>query len=135
MREQSSNPIRCILDKVVKDIAALPVAAVPLAGAMIAMQTGIPTAFTAFVMSELGKRADLGLVSPAAKAVMWLSQLADDKDEQFAQNEIDKQYALIKALRLEDALVKAIVFTSQLAEHIASIDLCEAEVIKAGSVC
>ena len=111
-------PLNRLFSQISLDVAALPRSAVQLVGALIAMQEGLPPWLNAFVMAQLGARADLSEVSPAAEALMRLSAFAAHSDQAFAQIEIQAQHDLLKAIALDDKVFVAAAFMSRLAERL-----------------
>jgi hypothetical protein len=63
-------PLSALLQQVADDVASLPVTAVQLVGAVIAMQHDLPPALSTFIMAKLALRTDMTIVSPAAEALM-----------------------------------------------------------------
>jgi hypothetical protein len=111
--------IRHVLAALAEDVAALPQAAVPLVGAFIATQPGLAPWLYSWVMAQLGTRTYLGAVSPAAEAVMRICEFSKYKELEFAQDEINAQFALLKALELESALRAAVAFMVRFADRLA----------------
>ncbi len=89
--------VRHLLAGLMEDAAALPQAAVLLVGAFITTQPGLAPWLYAWVMEQLGTRTYLGAVSPAAEAVMHISEFSKYRELEFAQDEISAQFALLKA--------------------------------------
>jgi len=112
--------VRHVIAGLVEDVGALPLAAVPLVGAFIATQPGIAPWLYTWVMAQLGTRTYMGAVSPAAEAVMRISEFSKYKELAFAQDEISAQFALLKALELEGALHAAVAFMVRLADRLAT---------------
>jgi hypothetical protein len=110
--------IRYLLEQMIQDIQALTSAAVPLAGALVALQEGLPPWLSEFIRAQLSARADLSVVSPAAEAMMRLSAFAAYRDMEFAQLEIQRQFALLKAIGLDDKVFVAAAFMSRLADRL-----------------
>ena len=111
--------VRHLLAALMEDVAALPQAAVALVGAFIATQPGLAPWLCAWVMAQLGTRTYLGAVSPAAEAVMRISEFSKYRELEFAQDEISAQFALLKALELEGALRAAVAFMVRFADRLA----------------
>ena len=103
---------------IIEDVVALPLSAVQLVGALVAMQENLPSWLSNFVMAQLGARADLTKVSPAAEAVMRLRAFAAYSDMEFAQLEIQTQQALLKAIALDDKVFVASAFMVRLADRL-----------------
>lgn len=108
-----------LLKQIAQEVAALPVPAVQLVGALVSMQNGLPPAIHTFVMAQLSQRADLSEVSPAAEAMMRMQAFSTYSDMAFAQLEIQAQHALLKAVALDDKVLVAAAFMSRLAEYMA----------------
>jgi hypothetical protein len=113
--------VRHVLAGLMDDVAALPLAAVPLVGAFIATQSGLAPWLYAWIMAQLGTRTCMGAVSPAAEAVMRISEFSKYKELEFAQDEISAQFALLKALELESALHDAVAFMVRFADKLAMV--------------
>jgi len=107
-----------LLSRVVKDIDELPLSAVQLVGGLFSMHEGVPKWLVSFIMVHLGKRTDMSVVSPAAEAVMRLVAFAKYADTAFAQMEIQRQHALLRAIALDDKVLVAAAFLHRLAAHI-----------------
>lgn len=114
----TSAQYRQLLTHISADVVALPLSAVQLVGALVAMQEDLPPWLGNFVMAQLSARADLSVVSPAAEAVMRLRAFAAYSDMEFAQIEIQTQHALLKAIALEDKVFVAAAFLARLANHL-----------------
>lgn len=107
-----------LLDQISEDIRQLPLPAVPLVGALVALQDNLLPALRRFLMDQLGQRADLSVVSPAAEAVMRLSAFSAYSEMEFAELEIRTQMALLKAIAMEDKVLVAAAFMARLAERV-----------------
>lgn len=101
-----------------QEVAALPLSAVPLAGALISVETSLPPILRNWIMDELGRRVPLDVVTPAAEAVMRIREFGRHTQMDFALHEIEAQYALLEALNLVDSMYTAVDFMSQLARHL-----------------
>jgi hypothetical protein len=110
--------LRQLFDHISDDVVALPRAAVQLVGALVAMQEDLPPWLNQFVMAQLGARADMRAVSPAAEAVMRLSAFAAYSEMEFARIEIQTQHALLKAIALDDKVFVAATFMARLADRL-----------------
>jgi hypothetical protein len=109
-----------LLDLIAEDVRQLPLPALQLVGALVALQDGMPDALQRFLMDQLGQRTDLSVVSPAAEAVMRLSAFSAYSEMEFAALEIRTQMALLKAIAMEDKVLVAAAFMSRLAERVES---------------
>lgn len=107
-----------IFQAIADDIAELPDASLPLVGALIVIQKDVLPTFQSWLLAELSKRCDLTVVSPAAEAVMRLNEFGIYRGEKFADEEINAQFSLLKALNLIDALSYALEFISKLATRL-----------------
>lgn len=107
-----------LMDAVRQDVAALPLSAVPLAGALISVETSLPSILRTWIMGELGRRVPLDVVTPAAEAVMRIREFGRHAQMDFALHEIEAQYALLEALDLVDSMYVAVDFMTQLADHL-----------------
>jgi hypothetical protein len=116
--DMTDAQIKHQLNLIIQDVQALPVAAVPLVGALVAIQTGLPAWLNKFIMDQLNARADLSVVSPAAEAMMRLSAFAAYRDMAFAQLEIQRQFELLKAIGLDDKILVAAAFMAGLADRL-----------------
>ncbi|MEO5660615.1 MAG: hypothetical protein ABIQ90_12615 [Polaromonas sp.] len=114
----SNAQISCLLLQIIEDVQALPGAAVPLVGALISLQDGLPPWLRDFIMAQLSARADLSEVSPAAEAMMRLSAFSAYGDMEFAKVEIQLQIELLKAFAMDDKVLVAAAFMSRLAERL-----------------
>ena len=107
-----------LLDQIAEDVRQLPLPAVQLVGALVALQDGMPDALHRFLMDQLGQRTDLSVVSPAAEAVMRLGAFSAYSEMEFAALEIRSQMALLRAIAMEDKVLVAAAFMSRLAERV-----------------
>lgn len=107
-----------LMDAVRRDVAALPPTAVPLAGALLSVETALPAVLRTWILTELDRRVPLDVVTPAAEAVMRIREFGRLAQMDFAIHEIQAQYALLEALNLVDSMYAAIDFMSQLAQHL-----------------
>ncbi len=114
----SEDPLSALLQQVADDVTLLPVAAVQLVGAVIAMQHDLPPVLSAFIMAKLALRTDMSVVSPAAEALMRMRAFAAYSDMEFAQLEIHTQHGLLKAIALDDKVLVAAAFMSRLASRL-----------------
>lgn len=119
MNSNSEVPLSALLQQVADDVASLPVAAVQLVGAVIAMQQDLPPALSAFIMAQLALRTDMSVVSPAAEAVMRMKAFSAYSDREFAQLEIQTQHALLRAIALDDKVLVVAAFMNRLADRLA----------------
>ncbi len=92
------------------DIARLPLGAVQLAGALVAAHPYLPGKLSNWVMQEMGKRVDMREVSPVAEAAMRIFVFAESFDKDYGFQEVQSQYALIKAMGKERELHIAVAF-------------------------
>ena len=113
------GPMSDMLQQVADDVAALPLGAVQLVGAIVSMQHGLPGALSEFIMTQLALRTDMHTVSPAAEAVMRLCAYSDHSDMEFAKLDIQMQHSLLRALALDDKVLVAAAFMSRLADRVA----------------
>ncbi len=116
----SEEPLSALLQQVADDVASLPVAAVQLVGALIAMHHDLPPVLSAFIMSRLALRTDMRVVSPAAEAVMRMTAFSTYSDMEFARLEIQAQHALLKAIALDDKVLVAAAFMTSLANRLTT---------------
>lgn len=107
-----------LLDQIADDVRQLPLPAVQLVGALVALQDNLPSALHRFLMDQLAQRDDMRVVSPAAEAVMRLSAFSAYSDMEFAALEIRSQMALLKAIAMEDKVLVAAAFMARLAERV-----------------
>lgn len=107
-----------LLDQIAEDVRQLPLPAVQLVGALVALQDHLPPALHRFLMDQLAQRDDMQVVSPAAEAVMRLSAFSAYGEMEFAELEIRAQMALLKAIAMEDKVLVAAAFMSRLAERV-----------------
>lgn len=110
-----------LLSHVREDVARLPRATVPLVGALVSVETGLPSRFRGLLMAELARRVPLDLVTPAAEAVMRIREFGRYAQMDFAQQEIEAQYALLHALDQVDSTYQATDFMIQLARRIEAV--------------
>lgn len=116
-----SGQLDLLLRRVREDMAALRLPTVPLVGALVSGETALPAWFRDWLLAELGRRAPLEVVSPAAEAVMRLREFGRYATMDFALQEIEAQYALLQALGLVDEMYRAVDFMTQLSERIAQM--------------
>ena len=107
-----------LLRHVADDIGALPVSALQLVVALIALQNNMPKSLRDFLMAQIGTRADLRELSPAAEAVMRLHAMGPYRDLECVQSELVAQQALLTALALDDKLFMAVAFMDRLADRL-----------------
>jgi len=110
--------MQALLDDISEDVRQLPVSAIQLVGALVALQDNLPPALRRFLMAQLSQRADLSVVSPAAEALMRLSAFSAYSDMEFAALEMRAQMALLKATAMEDKVLIAAAFISRLAGRV-----------------
>ena len=122
-RVKFDSNIQPLLQEIQDSVAALPVSAVPLVAAIVAMQPGMPSAIYALIMDWLDQRSDLSEVSPAAEALMHVLEYAKHRDVPLAQEEVRKQTQLLRALAQERQLFSAASFMQQLAVQLERLAL------------
>ncbi len=114
-----------ILDRLLRrlrsDVQALSPTAVPLVGALVTVETGLPAWFRDWLMGELGQRVPLQVVTPAADAVMPLREYGRYADMDFALREIEAQYALLHALGQVEEMYQAVDFMTGISERISEL--------------
>ncbi len=116
-----SGPFDLLLRRVRGDMDALSLASVPLVGALVSGETALPAWFRDWLLGELGRRAPLEEVSPAAEAVMRLREFGRYATMDFALQEVEAQYALLQALGLVDEMYRAVDFMTKLSERLAQL--------------
>jgi len=116
-----SGQFDLLLRRVREDTGALSLAAVPLVGALVSGETALPVWFREWLLGELGRRAPLEVVSPAAEAVMRLREFGRHAHMDFALQEVEAQYALLQALGLVDEMYRAVDFMTKLSERLAQL--------------
>ncbi len=117
----NSGALDLLLRRVREDMAALRLPTVPLVGALVSGETALPLWFRDWLLAELGRRAPLDVVSPAAEAVMRLREFGRYATMDFALQEIEAQYALLQALGLVEEMYRAVDFMTQLSERLAQL--------------
>lgn len=114
----ANTPLTAFFQNVADDIAALPVSAVQLVGAAIAMQEDLPQELSSFIMARLALRADMSVVTPAAEAVMRIWAFSTCGDAQLAKPEINRQQVFLQAIAQEHKLSAVAAFLSKLADRL-----------------
>lgn len=117
----NKDPVQALLQRVVLDIEALPRPALPLAAALVSLQLDMSESLRDWLLDELLQRADTREVTPAAEAVMRLHAFGPYLDMAFAQEEVQRQYALLKALNMEGLIPVVAGFMGQLAGHLEQV--------------
>ncbi len=79
-----SQPLDRLLGRVRQDIAGVPRATVPMIGALVSVEAGLPGWFRDWLMAELGQRVPLEVATPAAEAVMRIREFGHDVPMDFA---------------------------------------------------
>lgn len=116
-----SQRLDLLLRHIREDVARLPRATVPLVGALVSVEAGLPGWFRDLLMAELARRVPLDVVTPAAEAVMRIREFGRYSQMDFAQHEIEAQYALLYALEQVDSTYQATNFMIQLACRIDAV--------------
>ena len=111
-------PFEYLLERIREDIASLPLSAVQLVGALIAMQQGLPVWLSSFILELLSERDDMNEVSPAAKALMKIHAFSKHSDRDFARMEIQRQLAFLKLVALDDKVLVATSFMVNLSKRV-----------------
>jgi len=114
----ADTTLNVLFQKVADDVASLPVAAVQLVGAVVAIQHHLPPALRDFIMARLSLRADMRVVSPAAEAVMRICAFSAYSDTAVAKREIQTQGAFLKAIAMDTKVLVAAQFISRLGERL-----------------
>ncbi len=117
----SMDPFSCLMQEVRADIERLPLGAVQLAGALVAVHPALPGALTDWIIQEMSKRVDMREVSPVAEAAMRIFIFSENFDEEFGFREVQSQYALIKAMRREQELHIAVEFFQRLFQRFDNV--------------
>lgn len=97
------------------EITALPLPAVEIAAALVAVQVALPKAFGDWILAELGLRANLQSVSPAAIAAMHIGGVSNFMHTGVHLPDNTSEFALLRALSKEAHLETAIEFLAKLA--------------------
>ena len=100
------------------DIDSLPHGAVQLAAALVAVHPTLPSSLSKWIIHEMGKRVDVSSVSPVAEAVMRIYIFAEKFDISDGSIEIESNYALVRALRMEKELDIAIRYVQELSNRL-----------------
>lgn len=97
------------------EIAALPLPAVEITAALVAVQIALPKALGDWILAELGLRANLHSVSPAAIAAMHIGGVSNFMHTGVHLPDNTSEFALLRALSKEEHLETAAEFLEKLA--------------------
>lgn len=100
------------------DIAYLPAPTAELAAALVSVQHAVPIALVEWLLCELGKKADLDCISPAAQAAMQIGLVSNFVHLGCQFQAAEREYALIRALEKERNFHEAVAFLRLLSERL-----------------
>lgn len=105
---------RAFLCTLVGDIAGLKAPTVELVAALVSVQHTLPKSFVDWLLCELGKRADLEHITPAAHAAMQIGLASHFLHLGCELHVAEREYTLLRLLELEDNFSEAVSFLRQL---------------------
>jgi len=102
---------------VVEDISNLSISTVEMVAALISVQHALPSYLVDWLLSELGKRADLGHISPAAHAAMQIGLASNFMHLGIKLQTAEREYVLLRLLQKEHNLDHAVSFLRLLSKR------------------